>query len=497
MQKVIRLKELLQDVIAVEAKWDRDIKSIVIDSRQVTAHSLFIAYKGTQVDGREFIQSAIDKRVAAIVAETVNNQENITEIAGIPVFNIKHAQSAIGKIAARFYQYPSEQLDLIGITGTNGKTSVAHYLAQALTALDHPCAMIGTIGSGLVNNLSRSALTTPDAIAIQSQLAGFLQQDIRHVAMEVSSHALDQKRTQQVKFTTAVFTNLSQDHLDYHGTMQKYGEAKLKLFQQPNLRHAIINFDDPFSKIICEVLPANVQSYTYSLSNTAADIYVTDVHHSNHGMSAKIVTPWGKGELQTQLIGEFNLNNLLCVIGCLCVRGFKLFSVLQILSLTRGAMGRMEVFKSRANISLIVDYAHTPDALQQALLAVKQHCQGKVWCVFGCGGDRDKDKRHKMGEISENYADHIIITNDNPRSEDPNSIIEDILQGIKNPSKVQIEMNRKQAIISAYEQAKENDMILIAGKGHENYQLIKDEKLEFSDIELAQELAKSSIVEPS
>ncbi len=345
--------------------------------------------------------------------------------------------------------------------------------------------MIGTLGVGVDGDFSSGINTTPDAVAVQKDIAEWQQAGIDLVAMEVSSHGLEQGRVSALHFQQAIFTNLTRDHLDYHGTMQAYAEAKASLFRMPDLRVAIINGDDPFAASLVAQLPASVECYVFSTrpptsSQPAANVWVEAVRYHDHGVSARLHSPWGEYDLHTPLLGAFNLSNVLAIITAAVNLGLPVDKVVQACTTLKTVAGRMEKLPSETGINAVVDYAHTPAALEQALAAMRQHTSGKVWCVFGCGGDRDQGKRPQMGEVAQRYADHLIVTSDNPRSEDPAHIINEILGGVDRPTLV--EEDRAAAITFAIDQAQPGDSVLVAGKGHEDYQEIAGQRLPFSDI---------------
>ncbi|MBS0359353.1 MAG: UDP-N-acetylmuramoyl-L-alanyl-D-glutamate--2,6-diaminopimelate ligase [Proteobacteria bacterium] len=489
----ISLASLLAGITFVDPIWDRGITGLANDSRQVKPGDLFIACVGQHTDGRQYINNAIEKGAQAILVENAEQSETpqkMTELNQdkIPIFYIDLLTQQIGKIAARFYGHPSRQMKIVGITGTNGKTSCSHFIATILTQLNHPCAVIGTLGYGMIGALQSTGFTTPDAISLQTAFANLKKQNIEHVAMEVSSHALDQGRVKQVEFKIAVFTNLTHDHLDYHGTFEAYGAAKKILFDQFGLSYAVINQDDPFGQSLLKQLPSTVKGFSYSILDKHADIYAYDLKLHPQGMEAKVKTPWGEGIIKTQLLGSFNLSNLLATLGSVCLLDVPFTDALAAMNRLQGIDGRMQIIKTPEHPTAVIDYSHTPDSLEKALLALREHCEGKIWCVFGCGGDRDQKKRPIMGEIAEKYADKIVITNDNPRHESPDFIISGILSGIHHKDQAIIEQDRKRAIAYALSKADKNDVILIAGKGHEDYQIVGDEHLPFSDKQVVQEL---------
>jgi UDP-N-acetylmuramoyl-L-alanyl-D-glutamate--2,6-diaminopimelate ligase len=399
----------------------------------------------------------------------------------IPVISVPRLSTLLTQIAARFFNNPAKKLQTIGVTGTNGKTSCSHYTAQALQFLHQPCAVIGTLGSGFPGALKETLMTTPDTVSLQRIFSDLVAQEAQSVAMEVSSHSLDQERIAGLKFDVGMFTNLTQDHLDYHGDMASYGAAKKRFFTEYPMRQAVLNADDEFGLAISACLPRE-KVITYSAKNNPqADVYAEKAHFDLAGIRADMVTPWGKGELYAPLIGDFNLSNVLAVLSTLGSMGFPLTKILPALAQLKPVAGRMQMFGGVDSPCIIVDYAHTPDALMKALRALRVHCQGKLYCLFGCGGDRDKAKRPLMGAIAEQYADVVMVTNDNPRHEQPEAIAAEILAGFKQKEKALVQLNRSQAIQDIIQCAVAGDYVLIAGKGAEDYQQIGDEKFPFSD----------------
>lgn len=453
------------------------ISGLALDSRQVKAGDIFCALAGTQLHGERFIPMAIQNGATAILREA--NSDKINLIDGIYHIDVANLSQKLGHIAAKFYGNPSQSMQITGITGTNGKTSVSHYIAQLLTS---PCGLLGTLGYGVYGQLQTGLHTTPDAIRLQALFAQFKQQAIQQVVMEVSSHALAQGRVNGIAFDTAVFTNLSRDHLDYHHTMQAYQAAKLKLFQWEGLKTAVINRDDALCDTIQQHIAADVQCLTYSLKHKQAEVYATILQQHQHGYDLHIQTPWGSGLVKLSLFGQFNISNVLAALTVVLHQGVALDIALDAVQNLQAVAGRMQCLTQTQQPTIIIDYAHTPDALQQVLQASRQHCSGKLYCVFGCGGDRDKGKRPQMGKIAQQLADKIVITDDNPRHEASQNIIDDILTGCKMPDKnIQIIANRAEAIQAAIQAAQTDDIVLIAGKGHEDYQQVGDKKLYFSD----------------
>ena len=475
------LSELLTPELQELQAWvDRPITGLSLDSRKVRPGDVFFALAGTQVHGDIYTKAAIEKGAVAVLKEAPI--QAIEKLEGdIPVISIPNLSQKVGEIAAQFYGHPSEKMQVIGVTGTNGKTSVTHAIAQFLQNSSKSCGLLGTLGYGTYGALEPGLHTTPDAIRLQGLLA---QLGTDYMVMEVSSHALAQGRVNGIRFDTAVLTNLSRDHLDYHQTMTAYGEAKRQLFLKPDLKTAIINLDDEFGLSVLNDLPNSVTKLTYSIQNQAADVYGQISAYNPQGCEIDIQSPWGNGLAKTRWFGQFNVSNILAALTVLLHKGLPLATLLEQLPTLRPVPGRMERFGKPDQATIIIDYAHTPDALEKALLALSEHKSGTgdLWCVFGCGGNRDKGKRPLMGEIAQRYADKIIITDDNPRHEASKKIIDDILQGC--PTPLAVIPDRQQAIHYALQNAKVGDMVLIAGKGHEDYQEIGNQRLPFSDREL-------------
>lgn len=467
-----------------------DVKGLKLDSRTVQQGDLFFAVKGTQQDGRAYIEQALQRGAVAIVYDPEDYQLAATLVNQHPqaeFIAMAELQKHISAIAGCFYGDPAYSLRLIGVTGTNGKTSVTQLLAQALDLLNEKCGIIGTLGAGFWQDLQEGKQTTPDAISIQANLAKLLAQGAKAVALEVSSHGLDQQRVSALPFQMAVFTNLTRDHLDYHQTLENYGAAKAKLFAWPSLTTKVINKDDKFGQQL--IANYNDQTLlTYSLENTTADLYCTDIAFNDDGVQATLITPKGSGKLRSELIGYFNLSNLLAVIASLLGIGYSVTDILAVLPDLKGPVGRMQRLGGLDKPLVVIDYAHTPDALEKVLMALRLHASGKLICVFGCGGDRDKGKRQLMAAIAERLADHVIVTDDNPRTEDSSLIINDILQGFTQPQNVQVIASRQQAIEQSIKQANTTDIVLLAGKGHENYQEIAGVRHHFSDMEEASQI---------
>lgn len=484
-----KLSTLLEKVIYQGECPEHAVKDIVLDSRKVQPGDCFIAYPGYQLDGRDYIQDAVDKGASVILYESEGFKGTLPE--GVHAVAIENLAEQASLIAGNFFDHPSRKLECIAVTGTNGKTSITHFLAQALEALDKRVAIMGTMGVGTLGQLKQTNLTTADAITVQRLLAEFVEQGIEYVALEASSHALDQSRLQAIELNSAHFTNLTHDHLDYHQTMESYGEAKARLFAQSFLDRALINIDDEFGQILFDRF-RSTPAYSYAVYNQHADFHVKKKQLHAAGIRAEVKTPDSVFDLDLTLLGEFNLSNVIAVCAELALRGFARKDIEHAAAALQPVSGRMQILKTERSPTIIVDYAHTPDALKNALESLRSHTAGKIWTVFGCGGNRDKPKRQMMGQIADRLADHIILCDDNPRQERSEDIIEDILLGISNREHVWIQPKRDQAIMQALSQAEENDVILIAGKGHEDYQIYGEHRITFSDVDFVKTLLKEA-----
>lgn len=498
----VSLAALLADYhLPAQKSFDVPITGVSIDSRQLKPGEVFLAYPGFKTDGREYIAQALAAGASAILYEPMNF--SVPPQDNIPLVAFPNLKEHLGSLVARWFNYPTRYLHVVGVTGTNGKTSCSHFLAHSLTKLGSPCGILGTVGAGLPPALKINALTTPHVVEIQQLAADLVTQGATALAMEVSSHALVQGRVNSVHFSTAVFTNLTQDHLDYHGSMAAYGAAKAQLFHWPSLQNAIINLDDPFGYALYlelkEQPQLNVVGYTSNKQTFSLGGQVVHARHirsDRNGIQAHVITPWGEGLLHSKLIGHFQLHNLLAVLASLGTifiekaQSHTLNDILNVMHDLQGVPGRMQCFGGGDKPLVIVDYAHTPDALLNVLQSLRTYKPRKLWNVFGCGGDRDTTKRPLMGKIAADWSDAIIITNDNPRTESPQKIIEDILAGIRDSQHFTIEYDRTKAITAAILQAEADDIVLIAGKGHENYQVMGNERLHFSDAEVVREVLK-------
>ena len=460
------------------------VSGLALDSRRVNRGDAFFALRGTQGHGIEFAASAVQRGAQVVLAEAPVVE---VEPLDVPLLWIDGLSDQVGEIAARFYERPTEAMRVVGITGTNGKTSCVQMLAQALTVLGHRAASIGTLGAGLHGKLLEGERTTPDAITVQRQFADFRDAGASHVAMEVSSHALEQGRVAAVDFEVAGFTNLTRDHLDYHGSMEAYGAAKARLFSWPGLQAAVVNVDDTFGASLSSGLPAGLQTLRVSSADLAdADVVASAIVTSAEGLVFRLRTPWGVRTVNSRLLGRFNVANLLTVAACLGALGESFEKIISALESLEPVSGRMSRLGGLHGMPLVViDYAHTPDALEQALAALRAHCAGRLICVFGCGGERDAGKRPLMGEIAARLADVAIVTDDNPRGEDGDVIVEQIVAGMAASPSMAVERDRAKAIGQALQLARAGDVLLIAGKGHETYQETAAGKRPFDDMAIA------------
>ena len=491
------LKDLLRGLVDDNDAYDIPITGISTDSRKLNKGDAFIALDGTRTTGRAYIKDAVNKGASAVLLESDGNELDFD--FDVPLVFVDKLKSSLGLLASRYFHDPSRELKVIGITGTNGKTSIAYYLAQLLSSLENrQVGSIGTIGAGIFGSLQEISNTTPDVFTINGLLNDFRAKHVNHVIMEVSSHGLEQGRVDNILFETAVFTNLSRDHLDYHGDMHVYGAAKKKLFDSPGLKNAVINIDDEYGSKLFSEFQRKINSVSYGIGPRAGktgikpDVYA-EIHTLElNSLGLKIDSPWGHSEVNVPLTGQFNAYNVLACVAVLCMHGIAFDDVVEKLMELVPVPGRMEAFIRNGFPPIFVDYSHTPDALLQALHSLKDYCEGRLICVFGCGGDRDKGKRPVMGAVAEEYADMVYLTSDNPRNEAPEKIIEDIHSGMKGLIPVEVEPDRSRAISSAIKSAEPEDIILIAGKGHETYQETGNKKLPFSDRQLVRNIFEDS-----
>jgi len=450
------------------------IKDLVLDSRQVSPGAAFIALQGADSHGLHYVDHALARGAAAIVYEPTAESCSIPA-GSIPVPDLRQK---LGTIARQFFALTADSLQLAGVTGTNGKSTVAYLVAQAQSLRGAPCAYLGTLGCGVPPDLEEQALTTPDCLTLHRSLRA---QATRFAAIEVSSHAIAQDRIAGLDFQTAVFTNLSHDHLDYHGDIDTYRDTKARLFTVPTLQHAIFFADDPASEVLAQRLPSGVVPFYASLLRDA-DLRGTLLRSDLLGLQLEVNAGGATAEIDSPLVGDFNAENLLLALGVLIAWDVPLAEACDLLSQCRSLDGRMQVFGGRDGKPwVVVDYAHTPVALERALSNLRQQTGASLWCVFGCGGQRDQGKRAAMGQAAARLADHIVLTDDNPRDEDPGSIVADIRVGVGNHSDLWIEHDRRRAIADAIARAGNNDVVLVAGKGHEDAQWVAGGRRELND----------------
>jgi UDP-N-acetylmuramoyl-L-alanyl-D-glutamate--2,6-diaminopimelate ligase len=491
------LSEVLRGQADFGAGGDTPVRGLALDSRGIGPGYLFLACKGHDHHGLEHLADARQRGAVALAYDPAGAGAYLPLPADLPAAAVTDLNAKASGIAGHFYGDPTAHQQVMAVTGTNGKTSVSLITAQSLTEAGKPCGVLGTVGFGAYDKLEPPTHTTPDAVSTQSWLARFRDQGLKHVSMEASSHALHQGRVDGVHFTVAVFTNLTRDHLDYHGDMQSYGAAKRRLFERPGLKYAVINLDDAFGRELAAMLPAWVECIGYTLeghdSPRGTTLRGSDLQLGSGGLSFDVTSEAGIGHVDSRLLGRFNAENLLAVQGALLALGFSFDATLEALARARTVPGRMECFGGGAKRPLVVvDYAHTPDALGKSLTAARSHCRGRLWCVFGCGGDRDRGKRPQMGAIAEGLADRIVITDDNPRSEDGDAIVAEILAGIHEHKRVTVERDRTRAVERAVRGALPGDVVLVAGKGHETDQVIGGQKLHYSDRETAARLMEDA-----
>jgi UDP-N-acetylmuramoyl-L-alanyl-D-glutamate--2,6-diaminopimelate ligase len=479
--QAIHLHMLLHDYVGTMPVINPVITGLSSDSRSLKAGDMFVALKGGSTHGLKFAPQALQTGVSAIIFEPPAPADFHASEKTIAVENLREK---LGAVASRFFSAPSQALDMVGVTGTNGKTSTVQLLAQALSLMGSKAGTIGTLGTGIYGQLVEGERTTPDVISVHAALNAMHEQGAVAVAMEVSSHALDQGRVDGVEFDVAVFTNLTRDHLDYHGSMEAYGAAKAKLFTWKNLQAAVINCDDTFGAELIKNLSPNIKKIGFSSrANVNANLQAKNVQLSASGIRFELQYCEQIKTLHSPLLGRFNVDNLLAVAGALLALGQSLDSVANVLPKLSPVDGRMSrVGGENGQPLVVVDYAHTPDALEQALANLRLHTAGKLICVFGCGGDRDRGKRPLMGAIAERAADVAIITDDNPRTENGDAIVAEIKTGFQHSNKAHIIRHRADAIAKAIHDANANDVVLIAGKGHETYQEIAGVKMPFDDL---------------
>ena len=480
------LASLLSDLSGMP---DVMVSGVALDSRLLNAGDLYLAVSGATTHGLAFVEQVISSQAAAVLVDEQLDGSFDAELeqlrkAGIAIGKVPQLKNRVGKIAAQFYGQPSQQLNVVAVTGTDGKTSVCLFIASALRKLGHSCGYIGTLGWG-VGELASTELTTPDAVSLQRMLAELHAQGAVTVALEASSHGISEGRLDDVAIDVAVLTNFGRDHLDYHRTLEHYKAAKARLFNWPSLRAIVLNQHDELgAELLAE---SSIPGYAFSsqatndslVSNAHQLIVGRDIQLTASGINFNLVDVQSHA-VASGLFGRFNVENLLACHGALRALGHAANDSANALGSLKAVPGRMEQFTAEGQATVVVDYAHTPQALESARAAVREHADGVLWLVFGCGGDRDKGKRLPMGRAAE-AANHVIVTDDNPRGESSQSIIDAILSGMQNPQAAIVIADRREAIAYAITHAAENDVVLIAGKGHEDYQIINGKRLPFSD----------------
>ena len=454
------------------------VAGVACDSRNVKLADLMFARSGAH-----FLADAAiaDARQRGAVAAVVPATESLAN-TDLPVIRVDDFNATLGRAAARAFADPTTHLNVVGVTGTNGKTTVAQLLAQALEQLGG-CGVIGTLGIGRPGALEPTVHTTPDAVMLQRAMASFVTGGARHAVMEVSSLGIAQGRAEGLKFDGAIFTNLSRDHLDYHGSMEAYGHTKAQLFAVDGLAAAVINADDTFGASL--LARSSVAALGYSLNRGKNTVSAEVLSSDAHGMHLRIDGPFGHAELRAPLIGKFNVYNLLAALGMLLMQGVSLAQATQVLAEVKPVAGRMQWLGGAGGPLVVVDFAHTPDALANAIESLRFRLSGKLTCVFGCGGDRDPGKRAQMATIAESHADAVVVTDDNPRSESSDAIVADIVAGFKVPQAVHVDTDRARAVTDAIIAADIGDIVLVAGKGHEAYQERNGILMPFNDIDVA------------
>ncbi len=475
---------LLAADAAVPPALDREVRALAADSRALGPGAVFFARRGTRHDAARFIPEALRAGAVAVVRA---GPPGVRALGAATEVRVADLAACLGRAADRFHGHPSRALRVVGVTGTNGKSTVCHLAAQVLDArlraAGRRCALLGTLGHGFPGRLRGAGLTTPDAIAVHRLLGELRSEGASHALLEVSSHGLDQGRVAGVRFAGAVFTNLSRDHLDYHRDMERYAATKRRLLEWPGLEWVLINVDDPAgARFAAALAGAPTRCWRASLGGApGAELRARVRCAGRDGLLLEVDTPAGRGTLRSALLGEFNAANLLAALGVLLALEVPLEEALDGLARASPAPGRMELHGLPGAPLAVIDYAHTPDALERALAALRPLAGGRLWCVLGCGGERDRGKRALMGAAAERGADRVVITDDNPRGEDGERIVADILAGMAHPERARVERDRGAAIALAVAAADAGDVVLIAGKGHERYQEVGTTRRPFSD----------------
>ncbi|MEM7209294.1 MAG: UDP-N-acetylmuramoyl-L-alanyl-D-glutamate--2,6-diaminopimelate ligase [Pseudomonadota bacterium] len=495
----VSLLELLAGIDVDGPITSMPILGVAANSRSVGEGFLFFARAGESHHGLDYLEAVVDAGVVCVIVDIADPRitadlRKSLEQNRVCLLALKNLAHNMGEICSRFYGHPSHAMSMVGITGTDGKTSVSQFVAKALNAIGAKSAVIGTLGNGIVDadddNFHDTGLTTPDAVGLQTSLADFRDQNVSAVSMEVSSHALHQGRAGGVDFDVAVLTNLGRDHIDYHETLENYHAVKWSLLRNQDLSAVVANVDDPLVREgLAQVSSKAVFRYAAQTQNEQlADVVARSVRMSSTGLQFEIEDDEGRWTIKSSLIGRFNVENLLATFCVLRALGYKSATAASALNKLRAVPGRAESFTRAGFPSAVVDYSHTPQSLEAILRSTREHCEGELWCVFGCGGDRDKGKRPQMARAAESHSDHVIVTDDNPRTENGDAIVEDILKGFSDRSSILVERDRQKAIGSVMENAKSCDWVVIAGKGHEDYQIVGVDKLHLSDREIVADI---------
>ena len=481
------LAKLMQGLTQEKNIADIEVLGIANHSNKVKGGDLYLAIQGLRSHGLDYLPQAVARGACAVAWQNESRQIGHCEIPSVKVAGLSNK---VGIIADRFFNYPSQAMEVVAVTGTDGKSSVCHFIAEALSQPDEACGIIGTLGYGYLAQLQSTTHTTPDALQVHKILYQLQQNKTTKVVIEASSHGLQQGRLNGVALDVAVFTNLGEDHSDYHSSRANYAAAKQKLFEFPGLKTAVINIDDTFGATLPTVCNSNVSVLTYSTQSSAAHAYLLEAKMKPQGLSVTASVLGQRLRIKTALFGEFNAYNLLATMLVLRTQGLTSDEIVARLNDIHAVRGRMQRLGNDQTPVVFVDYAHTPQALEQALIFCRHYTQGRVFCVFGCGGNRDRSKRALMGQIAEHYADQVVVCDDNPRHENPDAIFTDIVSGMRAAPNIKLIHDRARAIEKAIRNATRNDVVLVAGKGHENYQLIAEHKKAFDDAEWVQKVCE-------
>ena len=476
--KRCRLSVLVEDLVQIKDIDDVEVTGIANHSEKVQRGDLYMALEGKHEHGLNFLSDVIARGAKAVVWD---GGENSLYPSTVPMIRIPNLRENMGLIASRFYDCPSDAMEVIAVTGTDGKSSVSHYIAECLSVAGKPCGLIGTLGYGCFGDLRTSTHTTPDALITHKIINELKQRDIDKVVVEASSHGLAQGRLNGLTVDTAVFTNLGHDHLDYHGSLTEYMLAKRKLFEYDSLKTAVINADDEYAETMINACHKKVTVLSYSKQSSMTAAYLIKAENREQGLALRVSLLGKVIDIETRVYGNFNIYNLLATLLVLINHGFQLDDAVERLSETHPLDGRMQCFGGGNLPKVFLDYAHTPQALKQVLVSCRDYATADLICVFGCGGERDASKRPLMGAIAQRYADRVVLCDDNPRAEDPERICNDILKGMTKPRAHCVIHDRARAISKAIKEASPGDVVLVAGKGHERYQIIKGVKKPFND----------------